>query len=293
MIAVDWGTTSLRAFLLDEGGQVVDVRRSEQGLLQVAGRFAEVLDSLIDGWDARLVVMAGMVGSRQGWREVPYVAAPAGVADIAAGMQALPDDALHGRELWLVPGLQCEGAGRVPDVMRGEEAQLCGLLSVLEVGACQVLLPGTHSKHVQVVDGRVERFATFMTGELYAVLRQHSLLGRMMVDAPHDDDAFAQGVLMASNGGNPLHHLFGVRTRALFGQLAPEQLSSYLSGLLIGLELAGAGERGDHFHVIASAALAQHYLAALTLLGRRATSHGEALVARGIHQLACARELPV
>jgi 2-dehydro-3-deoxygalactonokinase len=130
MIAIDWGSSSLRAFRLDRDGQTVDSRRSDQGLLNANGRFAEVLEALIHGWDDALVVMAGMVGSRQGWREVPYVQAPAGLHEIAAGMQRLNDAAIE-RELWLVPGLSCVDVHGVPDVMRGEETQLCALLPVL------------------------------------------------------------------------------------------------------------------------------------------------------------------
>ncbi|WP_312682512.1 2-dehydro-3-deoxygalactonokinase [Stenotrophomonas chelatiphaga] len=292
MIAIDWGSSSLRAFRLDRDGHRVDSRRSDQGLLNADGRFAEVLETLIDGWDDALVVMAGMIGSRQGWMEVPYVQAPAGVQEIAAGMRRLQSAAVQ-RELWLVPGLSCMDVHGTPDVMRGEETQLCALLPVLGPGRHVVLLPGTHSKHARVVDGRIERFSTFMTGELFAVLRQHSLLGRMMVDAPLDAAAFAEGVAMAARDGSLLHQLFGVRTRALFDQLLPAQLASYLSGLLIGTELQDLDAHSAPVHVIAAEGLADAYLSALALVGRTATRHAEDTVARGLYLLARARELPI
>lgn len=292
MIAIDWGSSSLRAFRLDRDGQIVDSRRSDQGLLNADGRFAEALDGLIDGWDDALVVMAGMVGSRQGWMEVPYVQAPAGLREIAAGMRRLESAAVQ-RELWLVPGLSCADARGVPDVMRGEETPLCALLPLLGPGTNTVLLPGTHSKHVRVVDGRIERFSTYMTGELFAVLRQHSLLGRMMVDAPHDAAAFAEGVALAARDGSLLHRLFSVRTRALFDQLQPAQLASYLSGLLIGSELHDIDADGGALHVIAADGLADAYVSALALAGRTATRHAEETVARGLYLLARARELPM
>ncbi|QNR98291.1 2-dehydro-3-deoxygalactonokinase [Stenotrophomonas sp. 169] len=293
MIAVDWGSSSLRAFRVESDGRVRETRRTDQGLLHVGGRFADVLGQLIDGWDDALVVLAGMVGSRQGWQEVPYVQAPVGLQDIAAGMRLLDGDAMPGRALWLVPGVSCFDAHQVPDVMRGEETQLCGLLPTLGAGSHHVLLPGTHSKHVRIVDGRIEGFSTFMTGEVFAVLRQHSLLGRMMVDAPHDDAAFADGMSMASRGDALLHHLFSVRTRALFDQLAPEQLTSYLSGLLIGHEVQSLSASGGTVQVIASDDLAARYLTALKLRGMQAALHGEESAARGMHLLAHARGLPV
>ncbi|MEN5426077.1 2-dehydro-3-deoxygalactonokinase [Stenotrophomonas pennii] len=292
MIAIDWGSSSLRAFRLDGDGRIVDSRRSDQGLLNANGRFAEVLEALIHDWDDVLVVMAGMVGSRQGWMEVPYVQAPAGLPEIAAGMRRL-DDAAITRELWLVPGLSCVDAHAVPDVMRGEETQLCALLPVLGPGSHPVLLPGTHSKHAHVVEGRIKRFSTFMTGELFAVLRQHSLLGRMMVDAPHDAAAFAEGVALAGREGSLLHRLFSVRTRALFDQLQPAQLASYLSGLLIGTEVQDIDAEGGPLHVMAADGLADAYISALALLGRSATRHAEDSVAQGLYLLARARELPV
>ena len=292
MIAVDWGSSSLRAFRLVRDGRIVERRRSDQGLLNADGRFAEVLGTLIDGWNDSLVVLAGMVGSRQGWMEVPYVQAPAGLREIAAGMRRLESAAIR-RELWLVPGLSCADAHGVPDVMRGEETQLCALLPLLGPGTHTVLLPGTHSKHVRVVDGHIEGFSTFMTGELFAVLRQHSLLGRMMVDAPHDATAFAEGVVMAERDGSLLHQLFSVRTRALFDQLQPAQLASYLSGLLIGTELQDIDAESAPVHVIAADGLADAYLSALALAGRSATRHAEDTVARGLYLLARAGELPV
>ncbi len=292
MIAIDWGSSSLRAFWLDRKGQIVDSRRSDQGLLNANGRFAEVLEALVHDWDDALVVMAGMVGSRQGWKEVPYVQAPAGLHEIAAGMQRLNDAAIE-RELWLVPGLRCVDVHGIPDVMRGEETQLCALLPLLGPGTHRVVLPGTHSKHAHVVDGRIERFSTFMTGELFAVLRQHSLLGRMMVEAPDDAAAFAEGVALAGRQGSLLHQLFSVRTRALFDQLQPAQLASYLSGLLIGSELQDIDAEGGPLHVMAADGLADAYVSALALLGRPATRHAEDSVAQGLYLLARARELPM
>lgn len=291
MIGVDWGTSSLRAFRMDAKGRVLETRRSDQGLQHAGGRFAEVLSALLEGWDERCVLMGGMIGSRQGWMEVPYVRAPADLHTVADGMRCLPDDTLPGRTLWLVPGVATMDGAGVPDVMRGEETQVCGLLPVLGEGRHVVLLPGTHSKHVHVRDGRIEGFSTFLTGELFALLRQHSLLGRMMVAGEHDDAAFAEGVARSARDGELLHTLFGVRTRALFDELAPHRVSSYLSGLLIGHELRSLPPTTGRVHVIAATGLAHVYAAALQARDIQTIVHDEATVAVGLHQLAAAHAL--
>lgn len=294
MIAVDWGSSSLRAFRLDAGGRVRDARRSNEGVLKSEGRYAGVLESTIVGWDDPLIVMAGMIGSRQGWQEAPYVACPANAEAIARAMVQLVEGAVPGRQAWLVPGLRSCGDDGMPDVMRGEETQLAGLLPALGGGAHALCLPGTHSKHVRVVDGRIESFRTYMTGELFDVLRRHSVLGRMMAQTTHRDEAaFADGMRLAGQGGGLLHQLFSVRTRALFDELAPDQLSSYLSGLLIGHELNALVPGATPTHIVAADGLADAYLAALALRGLPATRHREDSAAAGMHLLASLRGLPV
>jgi 2-dehydro-3-deoxygalactonokinase len=225
MIAVDWGTSSFRAYRLDARGDILETRASDRGILKVPpGQFAGVLESEISGWAQQPIVMSGMVGSRHGWIEAPYVQCPAGLDEIGAAMREVS------KGIWIVPGVSCRHA--VPDVMRGEETQILG--SGVEGTIC---LPGTHSKWVEVKQGRIESFSTFMTGEVYAVLKQHSILGRMMEEGAPDAAAFRQGVERSGDSGGLLHHLFGVRTRGLMGELAPAASASYLSGILIGHEL--------------------------------------------------------
>lgn len=291
MIAIDWGSSSLRAFRLDASGAVRDARRSDQGVMKCDGRFADVLAAVIDGWDDITVLMAGMIGSRQGWRDAGYVACPAGPADIAARMQRLPEDAFPQREVWLVPGLSTVDAHGVPDVMRGEETQVCGVLAALGGGTHQVCLPGTHSKHVRVVDGCIDGFTTHMTGEVYEVLRRHSILGRTMDDGAHDAAVFADGVAMATRSRDLLHPLFSVRSRALFDELAPAQCASYLSGVLVGHELQALPDGIAHLRVVSATHLAGPYLHAIRLRGGHATHHDEDAAARGLHVLAVLRGL--
>jgi len=255
MIAVDWGTSSLRVYRLDPAGLVLESRSSGNGILNVApGKFAEALEAEIAGWSETPIVMSGMVGSRQGWKEAPYVQCPAGFDEIAAKLLEVRQG------VWIVPGLTCRDSMDVPDVMRGEETQIlgCGVEGT-------ICLPGTHSKWVEVKGGRIERFSTSMTGEVYAVLRQHSILGRMMKEGETDASAFADGVRRSGEDGGLLHHLFGVRTRGLMGELGAAASPSYLSGIVIGHELRSQPRKP--FHLLGAPQLATLYQQAAAILG--------------------------
>lgn len=256
MIVIDWGTSSFRAYRLDARGNIVDARSAARGILSVpSGRFAQVLEEQVGEWKERPIVMSGMVGSRQGWVEAPYVPCPAGFDEIAEAMRKVHDG------IWIVPGVTCREA--VPDVMRGEEVQVLG------AGRDGLIcLPGTHSKWVEVRDGRILRFSTAMTGEVYAVLKEHSILGRMMEAGPADPAAFAEGVERSGHGGGLLHHLFGVRTRGLMGELGAAAAASYLSGILIGHELRSV--EAEAFLVLGAPELARLYVRAAGQLGIRA-----------------------
>src|SRR5664279_5102039 len=191
LIAIDWGTSSARAYALDGLGNVVHERSAPLGVQRITGGgFAEALSVLCGGEvPAELPLIAsGMIGSRQGWVEAPYCQCPTGFDAIAAALTSVP-----GTRLRIVPGLICRGADEVPDVIRGEETQVFGALSETVSERQVIVLPGTHSKWVIAGPEGVETFATFMTGELYAVLREHSILGRLAVAAV-DDAALDRGV---------------------------------------------------------------------------------------------------
>ncbi|UYB50641.1 2-dehydro-3-deoxygalactonokinase [Xanthomonas sp. AM6] len=288
MIAVDWGTSSLRGYRLAADGRVLEQRRSDQGIGACQGRFAATLAALVEGWPGD-VVLCGMIGSRNGWRELPYVPCPADADALAAAMQPLQDPALPGRTLWFVPGVACD-AEAVPDVMRGEETQLIGLLDVLaqDPGRHSVCLPGTHSKWVALEHGRIATLATTMTGELYALLRRHSLLARLMDadDAQFDAAGFDAGLQRSAAPGGLLHHLFGVRSLGLFERLSAAAAPSYLSGLLIGHELRAHLPLAPHVHLIGGSGLLDRYAHALRALGSQARTHPEDLAARGLYRLA-------
>lgn len=271
LVALDWGTSSLRAYLLGGDGEIVARVDEPQGILQVKdGDFAGLYGRIVGPWLRRNPAMpalgCGMIGSRQGWREAPYAACPAGLDALAAALT--PVETPHGT-FHIVSGMNVIDADGVPDVMRGEETQILGQFGPGQGGVA--VLPGTHSKWVLVEDGRIGRFATFMTGEAFAALKGHTILGRLMTGDAPDAAAFARGV---DHGAKPpesrgglLHRLFSARTLGLFDQARPEALSSYLSGLMIGSEIAEAiawlGRAPDRVTVIGGAALSELYVTAL------------------------------
>lgn len=269
MIAVDWGTSSFRAYRLGPDGSVVEKRSAALGILAVQdGKFAEALESQVGDWLDQgdlTVVMSGMIGSRQGWREVPYVACPTGLSQIAAGMVRVSWG--QERSAWIVPGVSCRDKTGVPDVMRGEETQLLGVLNELPLQSAWVCLPGTHSKWVRLEDWRIVELATHMTGEVFANMKNHSILGRMMRAATIEPDAFSDGVVRARDAGGLLHHLFGVRTLGLFGELSETRSASYLSGLLIGHELASISLLSETVYLLGSEELTRLYVEALAVCG--------------------------
>lgn len=268
LIALDWGSTRLRAFLLGADGAVLATRQSDHGASTLSGAeaFAQALAAATRDWPELPVLACGMVGSQHGWREAPYAPCPADAAALAR--QALQ---VHER-FWILPGLMHDGAQ--PDVMRGEETQIVGALALhpeLAEQACLVL-PGTHSKWARVEAGRVTGFATHMTGELYALLRQHSVLARLMpadTAAALSSEGFLAGVDAAREDGALSHQLFAVRTLGLFKRLAAEQLPDYLSGLLIGHEIANELEAGtpERLALVGDPALCGRYALALGRFG--------------------------
>ena len=287
MIAVDWGTSSFRVYRLDGTGRVLEMRSSPQGILSVEnGNFSAVLEAQAGDWIAAgdgPVVMSGMIGSRQGWLEVPYALCPAGFDEIAAGMRKVTWD---GGTAWIAPGLTCRDEAGIPDVMRGEEVQVLGVMDRLGPGQHMVCLPGTHSKWVEVMNGRIARFTTHMTGEAFAVFRTHSILGRMMKDGPTHVAAFEDGVRRSADAGGLLHHLFGVRARGLLGELTEAASASYLSGMLIGHEIRSAHRTRNQVHLLCSVQLAEIYGRAFIVLGIEAKVFDPDSVTKGLFRLA-------
>jgi 2-dehydro-3-deoxygalactonokinase len=294
MIAVDWGSSKLRAYRLDRDGEILEQRSINRGVLSCSGHFEAELAWQIEGWDDTLLLLCGMIGSRGGWLEVPYVECPGGEREIAAGIMKLDSRsaAFAGRELRIVPGM-IDRSRAVPDVMRGEETQIIGVLDLLDSNGHCICLPGTHSKWVQVRDGRIASIRTAMTGETYALFRHQSVLARLMsANEPLlDMAAFEAGLRRSSEPGGLLHHLFGVRTMGLTNQLSDAQSPSYLSGLLIGHEVGEQTPRPTCVHLIGNARLQVLYARALETFGIEVRRYSEELAAAGLHRLAAAAAL--
>lgn len=264
LLAVDWGTSSLRGALLDPQGRVLDERAFARGILTVPpGGFPAVFETCFGDWSKGpdpLCLIAGMAGSQQGWMQTPYCPCPAGFGEIALQLTWI-----QAGRMAIVPGICCEDNG-VPDVMRGEETQVFGALQLIGLQDALLVLPGTHSKWVTVQGGKIRHFGTFMTGEFYALLRQHSILARTLPDndGEWDPAAFDQGVALALRGGGLLQTAFSVRTLALFERMPGTALPSYLSGLVIGDEIrAQPLVANTRVILIGSDALTQRYERAL------------------------------
>lgn len=280
LIGIDWGSTSLRAWLLAADGTVLEERSADKGASTLQGHaaFVAALDDVTQGWDRALPQLAcGMVGSTHGWLDVPYARCPAGAAALAASLRR-PADGPH-----IVPGVLFDDGQLPPDLMRGEETQIVGALdrhATLRERSC-IVLPGTHSKWAQVQGECITRFATHMTGELFAVLRKHSVLGRLMQDeAAADQGAFLQGVDAARDHGalGLPHQLFAARSLGVTQQLPASALADYLSGLVIGHELraglqwrADAGLAAAPLALVGAPQLCARYVAALQRFGQRAS----------------------
>lgn len=264
VIGIDWGTTNRRAYVLDGEGKLVRSHSDHSGILAVNGDFENSLRQLlqtldIDGGE---VIMSGMVGSRNGWQQVPYLDVEQPVDRLRQAMAEIPV-AIEGIRCRIVPGMKFVDSHGVPDVMRGEETQILGALAS---GAPDgwFVLPGTHSKWVRMEGRHIRRVATFMTGELYSLLSKHGTLAALMQDEQPAPRAFEAGLDAAQRSGFT-HAAFGCRALVVTDAMPASHAASYLSGLLIGAEIAEvrreAGRRP--VQIIGSPELAKRYVAAL------------------------------
>jgi 2-dehydro-3-deoxygalactonokinase len=285
LIAVDWGTSALRGARLDGTGRVLEERSAPLGILNVPnGDFAGVFEAQFSDWmkaGARCLI-SGMAGSRQGWAEAPYVACPAGPDELANHLHWIERERIA-----LVPGLS-DTQGDVPDVMRGEEVQIFGAMRLAGLDDGLFVLPGTHSKWATVRGGKVMGFRTFMTGEVYGLFAQHSILARTLdANAALDEPAFRRGLAQGGSDGGLLHNAFGVRALGLFGRLSPAESASYLSGLLIGEELGRQALQSDgEVIVIGASALVARYSLGLQERGARVRTFGAEATWAGLRALA-------
>lgn len=242
-IAGDWGTSRLRLYLCDARGSVLARGEGEGASVpDCAGRFAAATAAWDKAHGVLPAVLGGMVGSTIGWKEVPYLHCPAKPQAIAGA--ALRFEA-GGRAIAILPGLSCTGRTGAPDVMRGEETQILGALRVhpeLTRGRHLFCLPGTHAKWVAVDNGAVMDFQTALSGELFELLRRHSVLARDGGEVAIDSPALARGLdfVRANPDADLLHLLFSTRARVVTGDMAKSDAASYLSGLVLGKDVATA-----------------------------------------------------
>jgi len=283
-IAADWGTTNRRAYLIDSSGRCVDEFEDGKGVLSVESdgfpaAVAEIRERLGD----KPLLLAGMVGSNRGWKEVPYVPCPAGIDDLARSLVWV------GEREAIVPGVSYQGEGRA-DVMRGEEVQLLGAVADGTVPPdCLVCHPGTHNKWATVADGRIQSFRTVMTGELFNLLREHSILSDLLQKDVEPGAAFGEGVRQGLRTDGVVADLFSERAGVLLGLRSRHESPSHLSGLLIGADVrVGLGAaRGTQIIVMGRPELTELYAQAIEEAGRKAEElDGEQCFLAGIRHIA-------
>ena len=284
-IAIDWGSTNLRAWLY-QGEECLESRQSEAGVTRLNGRSpAAVLAEITQHWrdGATPVVMAGMVGSNVGWKIAPYLPLPAAFSDIGQQLTAVGDN------IWIIPGL-CVSRDDNHNVMRGEETQLLGARALAPSSV--YVMPGTHCKWVLADRRQIHDFRTVLTGELHHLLLQHSLVGAGLPPQETSAAAFAAGLQRGINNPAVLPQLFEVRASHVLGALPREQVSEFLSGLLIGAEVATlsdtfAGQQA--IGLVAGSSLTSRYQQAFAAIGREVSAvAGDMAFQTGIRSIAYA-----
>jgi 2-dehydro-3-deoxygalactonokinase len=273
LLGIDWGTSNRRVYVLDARGELVHKHDDGIGILHVEGDFEGSLRALLQELKISQadIIMSGMVGSRNGWREAPYLSVAHPLSHLHRALMEV-ETAIPGVRCRIVPGYRIIEASGLPDVMRGEETQVLGALQMRAAGDW-FLLPGTHSKWVRTGDGKVRELATFMTGELFSLMSQHGTLAKVMTGEQPVAEAFAAG-LDASRHGGFTHTAFCCRALVVTDSMPAAHTASFLSGLLIGTELhevlrMNEGAITSSVQIIGSPALAERYLQALDLLGIR------------------------
>jgi 2-dehydro-3-deoxygalactonokinase len=263
-VAVDWGSTNRRIYHIAADGRIVSRSADGRGLHAITD-FPTEIDRLRSDIGALPLLLAGTIGSNRGWVEVPYVPAPARLADIAVGVLQVADGVA------IVPGVSVADALR-PDVMRGEEVQVLGALALGLIGDGLVCLPGTHSKWVVVSDGAIASIRTVMTGDIFAALQSASVLADLLVDAPACDAVFALGVDHGLESNDLTAELFTTRARVLTAGMTRADAASRISGLLIGTDVRiGLGHgRADAVPLIGASGLCERFALALRRAGREA-----------------------
>lgn len=281
ILGVDWGTTNGRVYEL--GGLYRTVALVPGFAKVTPGGFAETLFKAIESRPERRIIICGMAGARGGWQEVPYVPVPAGLSEIALGCLRVGDTGPY--DVRIVPGVSCTN-DYGPDMMRGEETQVFGAETSADALLC---LPGTHSKWVRFAGRKIVALRTVMTGDVFAALSEHTILSRDLHGAGHEKGPFREGVAAGLRARPLTAELFSIRARGLTGELTPGGRLSFLSGLLIGQELAVMkSDIGPDFRLVADGDFYGLYREALYVAGIRDTAgyRPETAAQQGLRALA-------
>ena len=283
-IAVDWGTTNRRAYLIDESGWCSKEFEDHKGVLSVPpGGFPEAIAEIRQRLGDKPLLLAGMVGSNRGWKEAPYVPCPAGVDELAKGL------VWAGEREAIVPGV-CDLEDGRADVMRGEEVQLVGAVAAGLVDPDGLVChPGTHNKWATLRFGKINGFRTVITGELFSLLKEHSILSDLLQGSVEPNDVFKGAVRQAIEAEALSAQLFSVRARVLLGQAKKDDAASYASGLLIGADvrIGLSYPTGADISIVGRPELTRLYAAAIGQAGRTSIEHdGEKAFLAGVHEIA-------
>ncbi len=298
-IAIDWGSSSFRSFLLDAKLELVDQIKNSFGVFQLPDPFENVLSSVCAHWFRQYsidaILIAGAAGSREGWLEVPYVTCPVKVEHIGAATLS-PSSSLD-QVIKLFPGAKCKSPSGLVDVMRGEETLLLGAIEVTDLNDALVCLPGTHSKWAEVRSGQIASFATLMTGEIFGLLQEHGSIGALISDHDKntfDSASFTAGIedylaVCAQQETSLLHMIFSMRAKVVSGQSRVHSQNSYLSGVILADEVYTAKKmfpQSDAVILITDAKFRDLYKQALTYIGFNFTVlDSEKMFLAGIRQL--------
>lgn len=283
-IAADWGTTNRRAYLIDSSGKRTDEFEDGKGILSVPeGGFPDAVGEIRKRLGDKPLLLAGMVGSNRGWIEAPYVPCPAALDDLAHHL------VWAGEREAIVPGVSLLEQGRA-DVMRGEEVQLLGAAAAGMVHSTALVChPGTHNKWTLLRNHRIDTFRSVMTGELFSLLKEHSILGDFLGGEVAVNDAFRAGVEEGLNDAALTAELFAIRARVLLGKAKEEEAASFTSGLLIGTDVRiGLSEPlAAQVVIMGRPELTELYAAAIDQAGRKAVQiDGEESFLAGITRIA-------
>lgn len=274
LVAVDWGTTNFRAYLIDEQGVCLDSLSNNNGVLKSKDKFESILLQHIGSWlndnGTTTVILFGMIGSQVGWVDTPYMECPVDIKTY--GKNCIPLAHFNQGNCWIVPGVKWTADDGVIDVMRGEELQVIGAYLLNNTNDDGLFCcPGTHNKWVSVNNGQINNILTAMTGEIYSLLGKHSILAHSVNESTlWNEENFISGLEYSQRSGGLLNHLFSVRTNYIIKRLNQNEGSPYLSGLLIGHEIQSiiTAEYYKNSEVpitiIGSSQLCQAYSTALT-----------------------------